>query len=396
VGEALAGLGTAAGRADPYPLYARLRAAGPAVTAEDGTLYVTGYRACEAVLRDHRLGKQPQLRLVASGFPRWRERPSLRIMFTSLLTLNPPEHTRLRRLVSAAFTAHRVAALRPGMEGIVAELCERTEGDTDFVESFAFPLPVTVIGELLGVPAEDRLMFQGLVHDWTVVLDTLAPEAVDRADAAVVVIRDYLADLIRRRRTAPADDLISALVAVCDATDRLHPDELTTMVALLLAAGFETTTLLLANALVALLGHPEQADRLRTEPALSQSAVEELLRFDSPVQLLSSRSAPVDLEVGGIFLAAGQPIVTLVGAANRDPSAFTDPDVLRLDRAEGAPLSFGGGIHHCLGAPLARLEAQVALPALLRRFPKLAVTGAPQPRDGLALHGYSILPISAH
>lgn len=394
IDDAIAELGTAAGRTNPYPLYARLRAAGPAVTAADGTLYVTGYRACEAVLRDHRVDKQPQLRLAAAGFPQWRERPSLRTMFTSILTINPPEHTRLRRLVAAGFTPRRVAALRPAVESIVAELCDRLDGESDLVSSFAFPLPVTVIGELLGVPAEDRPMFQGLVRDWTSVLDHLTPDAVDRADAAAVVIRDYLDDLAARRRAAPGDDLISALVAVSDQTDKLDADELTTMVALLLAAGFETTTLLLANAVVALLAHPDQADRLRAEPALAPAGVEELLRFDSPVQLLFTRRAPTDLEIGGILVTAGQSIVTLLGAANRDPAVFADPDVLRLDRAEGAPLSFGGGIHHCLGAPLARLEAQVALPAVLRRFPKLAMTGTPQPRHGLSLHGYSTLPVS--
>ncbi|MGC9670530.1 cytochrome P450 [Planosporangium sp. 12N6] len=396
VGEVVAALGAPAGQADPYPIYRRLRAWGPAVTAPDGTLFVTGYRACAALLRDHRLRKEPQLRLAAAGYPQWWDRPSLRLLFTSILTINPPEHTRLRRLVSTAFTPRRVAALRPAVEAIVAELCERTAGETDFVTAFAFPLPVTVIGELLGVPSGDRPMFQDLVRDWTAVLDTLAPDRVGRADTAAVTIRDYLADLAAQRRASPADDLISALVGATGAgADRLTADELTTMAALLLAAGFETTTLLLANSLVALLDHPEQAARLRKRPDLAEAAVEELLRYDSPVQLLSSRSSPVDVEIGGVALAAGQQIVTLLGAANRDPEVFTDPDVLRLDRAEAPPLSFGGGVHHCLGAPLARLETRVALPALLTRFPRLALAGTPESREGLALHGYCHLPVHA-
>ena len=171
-GELLAALAAPEGRADPYPLYDRLRALGPAVAAPDGTLVVTGYRACSALLRDHRLRKAPGRLLTASGYPDWQHRPSLRLMFTSILMLNPPAHTRLRRLVSATFTARRVQGLRPAVERIVAQACEQVAGDTDFVASFAFPLPVTVIGELLGIPAADRPMFQDLVRDWSAVLDS--------------------------------------------------------------------------------------------------------------------------------------------------------------------------------------------------------------------------------
>jgi cytochrome P450 len=394
-GEVLGALGGPAGRADPYPLYDRLRELGPAVAGPDGTLIVTGYRECSALLRDHRLRKTPERLLAASGYPDWPDRPSLRLMFGSILMLNPPAHTRLRRLVSAAFTARRVAMLRPAVERIVAQACDRLAGETDFVASFAFPLPVTVIGELLGIPAADRPMFQDLARDWTQVLEVLSPVAVDRADAAAAVIADYLADLAAHRRARPAEDLISAMAAAADDGDALSAEELVTMAALLLAAGFETTTGLLSNGLVALLAHPGQAVRLRAEPGLAGPAALELLRYDSPVQILFGRSAPAELDIGGLRLPEGQRVLTLLGAANRDPGAFSEPDQLLLDRAGQPPLSFGGGIHYCLGAPLARLEAQVAFPALLSRFPRLSLAGEPVWRAGLALHGHTSLPVSA-
>ena len=391
--ELLAALAEPEGRADPYPLYDQLRALGPAVTAPDGTLVVTGYRDCSALLRDHRLRKAPERPLAAAGYPDWRDRPSLQLMFTSILSLDPPAHTRLRRLVSATFTARRVQGLRPAVEQIVAQACEQVAGDNDFVACFAFPLPVTVIGELLGIPAADRPMFRGLVRDWAAVLEVLSPPVVDRADAAASAISGYLADLAAHRRIYPADDLISALAGAADG-DTLTQDELVTMAALLLAAGFETTTGLLANGLLALLAHPGQARRLRTGAGLAAPAVEELLRYDSPAQL-TARNAPAGVDVAGLITSEGQPVVALLGAANRDPEAFSDPDRLILDRAERPALSFGGGIHYCLGAPLARLEAQIAFPALLSRFPRLALTGEPTWRDGLVIHDLSSLPVSA-
>ena len=388
----LTALGMPEGRADPYPLYERLRAIGPVVTAPDGTLVVTGYRECSMLLRDHRLHKTPERRLAASGYPQWQDRPALRLMFGSIMMLNPPVHTRLRRLVSACLTA-RVAGLRPAVERIVADTCEQIAGDSDFVTGFAFPLPVTVIGELLGIPAADRPMFAELVQDWSTVLEVLTPQAVDRADAAASTVADYLADLATQRRDHPADDLISAMAA--GGGDKLTADELVTMAALLLKAGTETTTGLLSNGLVALLSHPDQAARLRAEPFLAIPAVEELLRYDSPVQMLSGRCAPDDLTIAGFDLSDGQRVFAMVGAANRDAAVFSDPDRLTLDRAQQAPLSFGGGIHYCLGAPLARLEAQIAFPALLTRFPRLALAGEPVSREGTALRGHTSLPITS-
>jgi cytochrome P450 len=392
-GEVLVALSGPEGRADPYPQYERLRASGPATLAPDGALMVTGYRLAAAILRDHRLAKSPERLLAAAGHANWRDRPGLRLLFTSLLVLNPPEHTRLRRQVSGAFTARRVAALRPAVQRIVGDLLDRMSGVTDFVDAFAFPLPVTVIGELLGIPEADRPMFQTVVRDWTNLLDRLDGPTVDQADEAAVVIRDYLADLAEQRRARPAEDLVSALVTPADGAPGMDAEELVTMAALLLAAGFETTTGLLSNGLLALLNHPDQFRLLRDRPELAEPAVEELLRYDSPVQLLSSRAAPVRIDVGDRELPAGQRVLALLGAANRDPEVFAEPDRLRLDRDGEPSLSFGGGLHYCLGAPLARLEAQLAFPALLRAFPRMALAGEPVWREGLALHGHTALPV---
>jgi cytochrome P450 len=385
--ELLAELTTLTGREDPYPRYDRLRAIAPLIRAEDGALVVTRYADCATVVRDGRLGHMPPDMLAFVGLPDWAEHPALRQFFTSMLAQNPPDHTRLRRLVSSTFTARRVQSLRPAIEAMVAGLLDGLAGDTDFVERFAFPLPVNVIGELLGVPPADRAQFQTLVRDWSQVLDVITPEVLARADPAATVIRDYLAGLAAERRAAPRDDLISALVAAEAGGDRLTEDELLTMAALLFGAGFETTTNLLANGLVALDRNPGQAF------GDTAVAVEELLRYDSPVQIVS-RVAYEDVELGGTTVAAGERVVAYLGAGNRDPERFADPHRLDLARADNAPLSFGGGIHYCLGAPLARLEAQIAFPALLRRFPGLEI-GTPVRRDSLTLRGYLSLPVSA-
>ncbi|WP_082771837.1 cytochrome P450 [Actinoplanes sp. TFC3] len=381
------------GREDPYPRYHRLREISPLVRADDGVLVLTRHADCAAITRNPKIGHMPQ-HMFDFVVPGWSDHPALRLLFTSILNLNPPDHTRLRRLVSSSFTPRRVQELRPSIERMVGDLLDAMDGGTDFVTAFAFPLPVNVIGELLGVPEADRAQFQQLVRDWTQVLERIDEDVLATADPAAAQIRSYLADLVHERRRQPTDDLLSALVAAEEDGDKLTEDELLTMAGLLFAAGFETTTNLLANSVVALLDNPSQVTLLRDKPEIAKDAVEELLRYDTPVQLLA-RVTWDDVQVGGVPVSGGERIVAYLGAGNRDPQRFADPDRLDLTRPDNAPLSFGGGIHYCLGAPLARLEAEIALPALVRRFPGLALAGDPVRRDSLTLRGYTSLPITS-
>jgi len=383
--ELLGELTTMTGREDPYPRYERLREIAPLIRADDDALVVTGYADCATVVRDGRFAHMAPDMLAFIGFPDWRDHPALRLLFTSLLSQNPPDHTRLRRLVSSAFTARRVQALRPAIERMVTDLLAGmadSGGDADFIRDFAFPLPANVIGELLGVPAPDRAQFQTLIRDWSQVLERIDREQLKAADAAAATVYDYLSGLAEERRRRPADDLISAMVEAESAGDRLTGEELLTMAGLLFAAGFETTTNLLANGLMALHRHP---DAVIGDPAL---AVEELLRFDSPVQLVG-RLVFEDVELGGTVVEAGERVVAYLGAGNRDPRRFAEPGRLDLARTDNAPLSFGGGIHYCLGAPLARLEAQIAFPVLRDR---VQITGKPTRRNSLTLRGYTAMP----
>jgi cytochrome P450 len=357
-------------------------------------------------LRDPRLGRGTALRAAGEGpslgFAGFDIDPEQRQAFferagNNMLFADPPDHTRLRRLVSRAFTPHRIDGLRPAVEAMVAGYVDDMldAGDVDVMTALAFPLPVTVIGELVGVPATDRASFQPLVRAATAALDPAAdPATLHTATAAMDQMRAYFFDLVAQRRRMPADDLLSGLVAAREAGDALSDDEVVATAILLFAAGFETTTNLVGNGLLALLNHPDQLDRWRNDPSLAPSAVEELLRWDSPVQL-NMRTALDPAEVAGEPLARGEAVVVLQGGANRDPERFDQPENLDIGRADNAPISFGWGIHHCLGAALARMEGEVVFNALLRHCRTIeSRVDEPEWRPTLTLRGLASLPVT--
>jgi len=406
---------TPEGRADPYPRYARLRELAPVFRSGMGNWVMSRYADCQQVLRVPAFGKEVGIESVArtraqrAGWDIGEREFEALVEFLgprqSMLTLNPPDHTRLRGLVARAFTPSTVDGLRAHVgslcDGLLDAIAERAAGgdNVDVMAELAFPLPVAVIGELLGVPAADRHQFQGLVRATTVALEPVStPEDLHAARAARSQMEDYFRALIDERRRRPGDDLLSELIAVRDGSDQLSEDELIATAILLFAAGFETTTNLIGNGLLALLRHPAQLcrvqDAARAGDAIALArAVEELLRWDSPVQL-DVRIAFEDTEVGGVPIAAGEGVMTLLGAANRDPARFSDPDVLDVGRDEGPPLSFGAGIHFCLGAPLARMEGQVVFGRLLSRFDSLELRAADiAHRDAITLRGLVALPV---
>ncbi len=389
----VAELSSRAGREDPYPVYAALRERAPVARSADGSLLLTRYDDCSAALRDAAVGHRDTGHVDRLGaVDEWQQHLSLWQLQTSMLALDPPEHTRLRRLVSGAFGPRRVAGLRGVIESVTARLLDELPDHPDFITGFGFPLPIAVIGELLGVPAVDQPAFQHLARDWVQVLDVTTPRVLARADAAATEIRSYLSGLAAERRAAPRADLLSALVSGAGG-ERLTDDEVLTMAALLFAAGFETATHLLGNGLVTLLAHPAAAAQLRQARVPLDAAIDELLRYDCPVQI-ARRVVLRETTVGGLQVGDGERIIACIGAANRDPARFPAPDVLDLERRDGSPMSFGAGIHHCLGAALARLEAELAFPALLRRFPRLSVAGPLHHKMSVTVRGYSKIPVS--
>lgn len=377
-------------RRDPYPLYRQLRSSEPVQWNEFVQIWtLTRYADVTAVLRDNRLSAD---RTRSERFTR----PPGREIYQSMLTLDPPDHTRLRTLVNKAFTPGTVERLRPRIQALVDEILDvaAERGGLEVITQLAYPLPVTVIAEMLGVPAEDHEVFRGWSATLAANLDPIrAGELREEAFEARDALAEYLSGVVELRRKRPGDDLISALLAVEERGDVLSHRELLVMCNLLLIAGHETTVNLIGNGLRALLTHPDQLRRLREEPGLIETAVEELLRFDGPVQL-TGRVVTEDAVVAGVEMRPGQFVMVLLGAANRDPEQFPDPDRLDLGRQPNQHLGFGRGIHFCLGAPLARLEGQVALSSLVRRFPALRLDGEPVQRDTVTLRGLESLPVA--
>ncbi|WP_414685540.1 cytochrome P450 [Micromonospora robiginosa] len=389
-----------AGRVDPYPTYERLRAHGPVVQAGPVFYAVTGHAEADAILRDARFGVMDD-GLRDQFMPGWRESPAVLSISRSMLRTNPPDHSRMRRLAAGAFTPRRIAAMRGVVEAQADELVDamlaagRGGSPVDFMAAFAYPLPVGVICALLGVPAADRPLFRRWATDLTGVLEPeITMDELAVADRGAGELRAYFTELVAARRRAPADDLTTALVQAHDSDGgRLSGDELLANLIVLLVAGFETTTNLLGNGLVALLDHPRAAATLREHPEFAPGYTDELLRYDSPVQL-TSRMSTAPSTYGGVDLPAESWIIVMLGAANRDPRRYPKPARLDPWRPQIHPLSFGAGPHYCLGAALARLEAQVAFPLLLRRLPELAVAGTPERRVRLTLRGYATLPVT--
>jgi cytochrome P450 len=378
-------------RADPWPFYARLREADPVHRRPDGDWILTRYADCQGVLADPRCSSNPAHESRPSeGSPARQAGSNL------LLFLDPPDHTRLRRLVSKAFTPRRVEELRPRIAELVDALLDEVDGEPTFnlLEALAFPLPVIVICELMGVPAEDR----DSLKEWSTAASRLLDpdvegETLELGLLAGMGLAGYFDALFEERRRQPQDDLVSGLVAAEEEGDRLSADELRSITVLLFIAGHETTMNLIGNGTYALLQHPDQLALVRDDPEMARSAIEELLRYDGPVHV-TARVPTEDIDVGGTPIAAGERMVVALGAANRDPAQYPDPDRLDVTREDNRHLTFSHGIHFCLGASLARVEGQVAIPRLLQRFPDLALAAEPSYREHLVLRGLTELQVA--
>lgn len=387
---------------DPFPLFAQMRAAAPVhrVTLVDGhtAWLVLRYDEARAALNDPRLSKdmhaalQQGRHVVAEGLPG----PALA---RHMLSMDPPDHTRLRRLVLRAFTPRRVEALRPRVQRLVDSLLDdmaSAAGPVDFVARFAFPLPYTVICELLGVPARDRAALGEAFRALFLPADGAAPAPEAIAGAAFIL--DCLESLVAAREACPADDLTSALLAARDGGAVLSPVELLSTIFQLFVAGHDTTTSLIGNGLAALLTHPQQLAALKADLSLVPTAIEEFLRFDAPVPHSTFRYAVEPVGLGGVTIPAGEQVLICLAAANRDPDRRAHPDQLLIDREDRHHLAFGHGIHFCLGAPLARMEGEIAFTSLLSRFPDLQLAVPPGELrwghgDGLVLRGLTRLPV---
>ena len=389
-------------KANPYPTYARLRSTAPVhrITLPDGrgVWLITRYDAVLAVLKDERFVKDWRNALTPEQLAQVPSIPEvMKPLSKNMLDTDPPDHERLRALVSKAFTPRLVERMRGRVQGIAGALLDAFEGrgEMDLIDDYAFPLPVTVIAELLGVPTEDRDRFR----EWS---DAAVSGNASQEYMETILIphmqafTDYLRAMFEEKRRNPKDDLISALVQAEEAGDKLSEDELLGMVFLLLIAGHETTVNLIGNGVLALLEHPDQLQSLRGDPSLTKSAVEELLRYDGPVETSTERFAREDVAIGRTVIPKGEMVLVVIAAADHDPERFQEPDTLDIARTDNKHLAFGKGIHHCLGAPLARMEGQIAISTLFSRMPNLRLKGSPKSlnwRSGMILRGLKALPV---
>jgi cytochrome P450 len=390
-------------RADPYPFYARLREVDPVHVSPFGFVVLTRYDDVARTLRSNEFSRDAEANATATGDRvreqrRQRQRRRLESGETAknLLSLDPPDHTRLRRLVSLAFTPTAIERLRPRIEQLVAGALDRAEdrGSMEVVDELAFPVPFQVISDLLGMPTEREAEIREWSQTLTAALEPTADEpTLDAAEAAAALLGGYLTDVIAERREHLGDDLLSQLLVVEEAGDRLSLAELRSFAVLLYVAGHETTVNLVGNGLLALLRNPDELRRWRDDPSLDATAVDELLRLDGPVQQ-TVRIPLQPVRFGDVEVPAGATVMTILGAANHDPAMFAEPDLLRLERDNAnRHLAFAAGIHYCLGASLAKLEATVAITSLIRRFPDVQLAGEPHWRDRLTIRGVDHLPL---
>jgi cytochrome P450 len=392
-------------KANPYPTYAELRSEAPVYRAElpdgRGVWLVTRYDDVVAVLKDERFAKDWRSAMTPEQLAQIPPIPEvMKPLSENMLDKDPPDHERLRRLVSKAFTPRLIERMRPRVQEIADTLLDavktKDKGGMDLIDDYAFPLPITVIAELLGVPVEDRNRFREW-SDAAVSGDTTQEYVEKILLPHMQAFIDYLRALFEEKRKNPKDDLISALVLAEEAGDRLSEDELLAMVFLLLVAGHETTVNLIGNGTLALLQNPDQLQKLRDDPSLIKPAIEELLRYDGPVETSTERFAREDVAIGDTVIPKGEMVMIVIAAADHDPERFPEPDALDIARADNRHLAFGKGIHHCLGAPLARMEGQIALGTLLRRMPDLRLKGSPESltwRPGMVLRGLKGLPVA--
>jgi cytochrome P450 len=386
--------------ANPYPHYRRLRETDPMHLTPLGFYVASRHADIATVLRDKRFGKDFAGRMSRRHGPEILEEPVYRSMRHWMLQQDPPDHTRLRGLVVRAFTARRVEDMRPRIQEIVDGIIDRVEarGRMDLIADFAFRLPVTVICDMLGIPAEDRELFFTSSRTGGRLLDPvpLSRAEIEQHNASNLAAAEYFHRLFELRRRQPGEDLTTQLVQAEERGSKLSNEELTANVILLFGAGHETTVNLIGNGLLALHRNADQLKLLREDPSLTAGAVEELLRYDSSVQVTGRTTLEDVDEIGGIALAKGQSVICLLGSANRDPAVYADPDQLDITRADVRPLSFGGGIHYCLGAQLARLEGEIAIATLLRRLPGLQLDDPEHPdwRQTFVLRGLNALPAS--
>jgi cytochrome P450 PksS len=388
-------------RANPIPVYAKLRELGPVLrsTALYGDGFVLPrYEEVVSVLKDPRFANDRRNVPGGTSLDRWWMPAILRMLVSSMVLKDPPDHRRLRNLVQKAFTPLMVDKMNGRVEQITEELLDAAARKpvVDLMEEFALPLPLTVISEMLGVPHADRISFRKLIAK---VLDpaAMSPLAFIRNYPNMLQLNRFLRKLVKLRREQPGEDLVTALVQAEEGGDRLGEDELISMVFLLLFAGHETTVNLIGNGVLALVQNPGQLQKLREQPDLIDSAIEEMLRFTNPVGQVAPRFAKEDVEIAGVRIPQGSAITLLIASANLDEKAFPNADTLDITRGPNRHVSFGYGIHYCLGAPLARLEARVAIPALLRRFPRLDLAVPAEKlrwRPNMGLRGLEALPLS--